>query len=65
VLVAVVGILLLLLIARNPSLALWLLYSALSGGRGFGARSGSGGASGGGFGGGGGRSGGGGARGRW
>jgi len=50
----------LFILITNPSLALWLLVSILSGGRG-----GSGGGGGGGFGGGGGRSGGGGASGSW
>lgn len=59
----VVGILVLaflLLLVTNPSFALWLLFSILSGGRG-----GGGGGGGGGFSGGGGRSGGGGATGSW
>jgi len=55
-----VVIVLLFLFITNPSLALWLLFSILSGGRGGGGRGG-----GGGFGGGGGRSGGGGASGGW
>ena len=55
VLLAVVGFL--ILFVTNPSLALWLLFSILSGGRGGGG--------GGGFRGGGGRSGGGGASGSW
>jgi uncharacterized protein len=50
----------LILLATNPSLALYLLFSVLSGGR-----SGGGGGSGGGYSGGGGRSGGGGASGSW
>lgn len=50
---------LLFLFITNPSLALWLLFSILSGGRGGGGRGG------GGFSGGGGRSGGGGASGGW
>jgi uncharacterized protein len=50
----------LFILITNPSLALWLLVSILSGGR-----SGGGGGGGGGFGGGGGRSGGGGASGSW
>jgi len=50
----------LVILITNPSLAIWLLISVLSGGRG-----GGGGGGGGGFGGGGGRSGGGGASGSW
>ncbi len=50
----------LFILITNPSLAIWLLISVLSGGRGGGGRGG-----GGGFGGGGGRSGGGGASGSW
>ena len=50
----------LLLLVTHPRLALWLLWAALTGGRGGGSHVG-----GGGFGGGGGRSGGGGARGNW
>lgn len=59
----VIGILVLaflLLLATNPSLAVWLLFNILSSGRG-----GGGGGGGGGFSGGGGRSGGGGATGSW
>lgn len=57
---------LLFLFITNPSLALWLLFSILSGGRGGGGRGGGwGGGGGGGFSGGGGRSGGGGASGGW
>jgi uncharacterized protein len=59
----VIGILavgFLLLLVTNPSLAIWLLFTILSGGRG-----GGGGGGGGGFSGGGGRSGGGGATGSW
>jgi uncharacterized protein len=55
---AIVGFLILLI--TNPSLAIWLLFSILSGGRG-----GGGGGGGGGYSGGGGRSGGGGATGSW
>lgn len=54
----IVILVLLVLFITNPSLALWLLFSILSGGRGGGGR-------GGGFSGGGGRSGGGGASGGW
>jgi len=54
----IIVLVLLVLFITNPSLALWLLISILSGGRGGGGR-------GGGFGGGGGRSGGGGASGGW
>jgi uncharacterized protein len=57
VIVAVIGFLILLI--TNPSFALWLLFTILSGGRG------GGGGGGGGFRGGGGRSGGGGASGSW
>lgn len=57
VVVAVIGFLILFI--TNPSLALWLIFSILSGGRG------GGGGGGGGFRGGGGRSGGGGASGSW
>jgi uncharacterized protein len=60
--VVVAVIFFLILFITNPSLALWLLFSIFSGGRG-GGRGGWGG--GGGFGGGGGRSGGGGASGSW
>jgi len=56
----ILGIAFLYLLATNPALALYLLFSILSGGRG-----GGGGLSGGGFSGGGGRSGGGGATGSW
>jgi uncharacterized protein len=56
----------LFILITNPSLALWLLFSILSGGRGGGGgRGGWGGGGGGGFSGGGGRSGGGGASGSW
>jgi uncharacterized protein len=53
------GIIFLIIFITNPRLAMWLLFSMLSGGRG------GGGGGGGGFGGGGGRSGGGGASGGW
>ncbi len=59
VLVGLLGIGFLILLVTNPSLALYLLFSILSGGRG------GGGGGGGGFSGGGGSSGGGGASGRW
>jgi uncharacterized protein len=56
----------LFILITNPSLAIWLLFSILSGGRGGGGgRGGWGGGGGGGFSGGGGRSGGGGASGSW
>jgi uncharacterized protein len=60
VLAAIAGLFFLILLITNPSLAMWLLFSILSGGRG-----GGGGGGGGGFRGGGGRSGGGGASGSW
>ena len=56
----IVVLVLIILFITNPSLALWLLISILSGGRGGGGRRGGGGWGGGGFGGGGGFSGGGG-----
>jgi uncharacterized protein len=59
--VAIAAIFFLILFITNPSLAFWLLFNILSGGRGGGG----GGRGGGGFGGGGGRSGGGGASGGW
>jgi uncharacterized protein len=59
----IIVLLLLVLFITNPSLALWLLISILSGGRGGGGRGGW--CGGGGFSGGGGRSGGGGASGGW
>ena len=55
----------LLLLVTNPRLAMWLLWSIASGGRGGGGGFGGGGGGGGGFSGGGGRSGGGGASGGW
>ncbi len=58
----IIGIIFLIILATNPSLAIYLLASMLSGGRG---RHGGGGFGGGGFSGGGGRSGGGGASGSW
>jgi uncharacterized protein len=61
VLAAIAGLFFLILLITNPSLAMWLLFSILSGGRGGGG----GGGGGGGFRGGGGRSGGGGASGSW
>ncbi len=64
VLYAIVGIFVLILFITNPSLAIYLLASILSGGHGHGRRHG-GGWGGGGFRGGGGRSGGGGASGSW
>lgn len=57
----IIGIILLLLFVTNPTLAVYILASILSGGSNRGTRSGGGG----GFGGGGGRSGGGGASGSW
>lgn len=65
VLTVIVVLVLLVLFITNPSLALWLLFSILSGGRGGGGRGGGWGGGGGGFSGGGGRSGGGGASGGW
>jgi len=66
---AIVGLIFLFLLATNPTLALYLLASILSGGGGRRGRdgwgNGGGGWGGGGFGGGGGRSGGGGASGSW
>ncbi len=58
------GLIFLIILITNPSLALWLLINILSGGRGGGG-GGWGGGGGGGFSGGGGRSGGGGASGSW
>jgi len=58
----VIGIIVLIVLATNPSLAMWLLMSMVSGG---GRHHGRGGGGGGGFSGGGGRSGGGGASGSW
>jgi uncharacterized protein len=60
---AILGLIALVVLATHPSLAMWLLFSILSGGGGGRDRDGWGG--GGGFGGGGGRSGGGGASGSW
>ena len=60
----IIGIVLLIILATNPSLAVWLLMSMMSGGNRRGGGGGFGGG-GGGFGGGGGRSGGGGASGSW
>jgi len=57
---AILGLLLLFLLATNPALATYFLFSVFSGGGGFGGGGGAGG-----FRGGGGRSGGGGARGGW
>jgi len=62
ILFALLAVGFLILLITNPSLALYLLFSILSGGRGGGL---SGGGGGGGFSGGGGRSGGGGATGSW
>lgn len=59
ILFSVLGLAFLILLITNPSLAIWLLFSLLSGGRGGGRSSG------GGWSGGGGRSGGGGASGSW
>jgi uncharacterized protein len=62
----IIGIFVFLIIfLTNPSLALWLLFNILSGGRGGGFSGGSRRSGGGGFSGGGGRSGGGGASGHW
>jgi uncharacterized protein len=61
VLFGIIGLIVLFVFITNPSLAIYLLFSILSGGRG----GGSGGGEGGSFGGGGGRSGGGGASGSW
>jgi uncharacterized protein len=66
ILFGIVGVIVLFFFATHPSLAIYLLFSILSGGRGGGGRDDSGGGfGGGGFGGGGGRSGGGGASGSW
>jgi len=62
---AILGLIALVVLATHPSLAMWLLFSILSGGGGGRDRGGWGGGGGGGFGGGGGRSGGGGASGSW
>ena len=59
--IIIAGIIFLIILITHPSLALWLLYTLLSGG----GRGGGGGFGGGGFSGGGGRSGGGGASGGW
>jgi uncharacterized protein len=59
----IIGLVVLIIFVTNPSLAIYLLFSILSGGRGGGDWGGGGG--GGSFGGGGGRSGGGGASGSW
>jgi uncharacterized protein len=64
ILVGIAVVFFIILFITNPSLALWLLFSIFSGGRGGGGRGGWGGG-GGGFSGGGGRSGGGGASGSW
>jgi uncharacterized protein len=65
ILYGIIGIVILIVLATNPSLAVWLLMSMMSGG-GRRSRNGGGwGGGGGGFGGGGGRSGGGGASGSW
>jgi uncharacterized protein len=62
ILYGIIGLVLLVIFVTHPSLAMYLLFSILSGGRGGGGDDGGGG---GGFGGGGGRSGGGGASGSW
>ena len=62
ILYGIIGVLILLFVITNPSLAFFLLISIFSGGN---RRGGHGGSGGGGFGGGGGRSGGGGATGSW
>src|SRR5262249_11215907 len=64
ILFGIIGLIVLAVFITNPSLAIYLLFSILSGGRGGGGRDGWGGG-GGGFGGGGGRWGGGGAGGPW
>jgi uncharacterized protein len=64
ILFGILGLVVLFVFVTNPSLAMYLLFSILSGGRGGGGDWGGGGG-GGGFGGGGGRSGGGGASGSW
>jgi uncharacterized protein len=61
ILFGIIGLVVLFIFVTNPSLAMYLLFSILSGGRG----GGDGGGGGGSFGGGGGRSGGGGASGSW
>ena len=61
IVLSIIGVMILIAIIKNPSLAIWIIYSIMSGGRG----SGFGGGSGGGGGGGGGRSGGGGSSGSW
>jgi uncharacterized protein len=65
ILFAIIGVIALFVLATNPSLALFLLASILSGGGGRRDRDGWGGGGGGGWSGGGGRSGGGGASGSW
>ena len=65
ILFGIIGLIVLAVFITNPSLAMYLLFSILSGGRGGGGRDDWGGGGGGGFGGGGGRSGGGGASGSW
>ena len=64
ILYGIIGIVILIVLATNPSLAVWLLMSMMSGGGGRRSRNGGWG-DGGGFSGGGGRSGGGGASGSW
>src|SRR5262249_48341327 len=64
ILFGLIGLIVLAVFVTNPSLAMYLLFSILSGGRGGGGRDDWGGG-GGGFSGGGGRSGGGGASGSW
>lgn len=62
---ALLGLGALVLVISHPSLAVWILFSILNGGRGGGGGGGFGGGGGGGWSGGGGRSGGGGASGSW
>jgi uncharacterized protein len=65
ILYGIIGVIILIIFVTHPSLAMYLLFSILSGGRGGGDWGGGGGGGGGGFSGGGGRSGGGGASGSW
>jgi uncharacterized protein len=65
ILFGIIGLIVLAVFVTNPGLAMYLLFSILSGGRGGGGRDDWGGGGGGGFSGGGGRSGGGGASGSW
>ena len=62
ILIGILGLGILVMIIKNPSLAIWILYSIISGGRGNGSNDGD---NGGGYSGGGGHSGGGGASGSW